>query len=359
VVNQADKFDSLGIRRVATLLMDAFDGHLSRRGNLPGNGDIWQLSDPAVSTSPLVYSPSNYLSTDAALERVALPGQALFEFAKELGDDLPIMESAHVGEALLNDARIYRSVNHAMMVAPYNYNWCDRCRVLALHSTTLDPPPPATPLPDSVQKSIQHCLTDPFIATALQGPPPEPAGNFNYTTCELCPPGQLANGAGGCSQCPADVILDGATVAIPSDHTFDPTSVRAPNDVCPQLFIVQVNNPQAAFPRGGTGITGRVDPVMPPLPATLDALVAACERPYQLTTSRQTSADFVLDPAIVTTGSFPCSAAPGPCIPVCEDTPLRRFFANELPSSGAVRFSTPASDPNNRLTVHFGGPGEG
>lgn len=349
--------DPAGIGRIATLLMDAFDGHPAAARNtnayLPGNGDVWrQINTVAVPPDTrLELSPTNYLAEDdGVLENVHVRGSAIRAFANVIADDLPAID---FGGEDIDDERIYRAVNAAMMTQPEN-NWCERCRVLALHRSNLG----INPGDETRVNLIHHCLSDNLTRAALQTQPPAPNGNFNYETCEPCPAGQVADASGVCAQCPADVTLDGSTINLGAPHVFDPTSVQAPGDVCPTVFWVQVNNPQLAVARGSNHVTGFVGPIFP-LTGTLAQMETTCERSYQLLGARQTATGFVPEPTLTQTALFTCSGLPGqPCTPNCSSLPTRNYDATFMRTGNAVRFGTSATNSTIRLSVSAAiGPG--
>jgi hypothetical protein len=80
-----------GVGRIATLLHDLFDGHPNSLGrNVPGDADLFDHVGPPgnIFGQPLVLNFTSYGSTDAALERVALPGAALKSFAGSIASEL-------------------------------------------------------------------------------------------------------------------------------------------------------------------------------------------------------------------------------------------------------------------------------
>ncbi|MFC1643060.1 hypothetical protein ACFL5O_10325, partial [Myxococcota bacterium] len=164
--------DNIG--RIATLIHDAFDGHNAARGALvPGDGDVWMLTTPGDSSTPLIFSPTGYGNTDEHLERVALGGEALRDFVARLADGLGLFGT---GDSI-TDARVFAALNDTM--AERGISWCDRCRVLALHSTAL--------VTENVRSLFETCVNDGLVAGAV-GAPPEPTLRLDAASCELCPP---------------------------------------------------------------------------------------------------------------------------------------------------------------------------
>jgi hypothetical protein len=110
------------VGRITTLLHDAFDGRPSLPPlNAPGNGDVWTWD----SSNLLGYSSvRNGSNSD---ERVALPGASISRTIKHWD---------RRGSKLTQDTFL-GGLSDAMEEA--GVNWCDRCRVFALHDARWDP----------------------------------------------------------------------------------------------------------------------------------------------------------------------------------------------------------------------------
>ena len=78
--------------------------------------------------------------------------------------------------------------------------WCDRCRVLALHSDTN----PA----DKIGALFLACKDDPLIADVM-GPAPEPDLRLDAATCATCPDNFFSNEDGVCEACEGDDTVFG------------------------------------------------------------------------------------------------------------------------------------------------------
>lgn len=189
------------IARIASLVQDVFDGHQTlgsgpapsgvqlhsntsaafRFGAEPGDGDVW-TPDPAApdpSTAPLVLSLKSYNDTDFLKERVSLDGNSLHAIARGLAFDL---EPFGTGTEI-DDPKMFHTLNFTMIES--GVNWCERCRVFALHSTQSDP--------QNVRSMFQTCVSDPLIAVALGGPPPgspplSPADAVLQLSADTCAP---------------------------------------------------------------------------------------------------------------------------------------------------------------------------
>lgn len=207
--------DPSDIGRFATLVHDAFDGHTPSLGRaVPGDGDLWIRRDTVCTdvgapfpccTGPgtsdgsdfcgqLLLTPagSGYGSTDAGLERMSLDGSSFDLFAKLTAISIPpgvVVPDAYTDEVT------FGALSAAMAFA--GQNWCERCRVMGLHSTTN----PA----DTVGALFSTCVADPLIADVL-GAPPEPDLRLDAGSCTPCPDSFISNGDGICEQCEFAVI---------------------------------------------------------------------------------------------------------------------------------------------------------
>ncbi|WP_148314192.1 DNRLRE domain-containing protein [Sorangium cellulosum] len=114
-MNQLDSFDDQ-IARVATLLHDAFDGAPSLpQQNLPGNVDVWQLSN-----GRLVYSRQNRTGS-ADDETILLGGPSL----------RTLISKWNARGLLLTQDNFLGGLSDTM--ADAGFDWCSRCQLFALH----------------------------------------------------------------------------------------------------------------------------------------------------------------------------------------------------------------------------------
>lgn len=343
------------IGRIVTLLHDMVDGHGEPLTTpVPNDASLWEnyrlISNPQHPIQPdegflRLYGAQDsdpiygYGSIDEHLERVALPGSSLHNFARKLAKSL-----ADKGGDGLEDPDIYSAVNGAM--ESENKNWCDRCRVLALHSPLLSFDEP------TVKNLLQQCLFDSEIREALGETPPDPHGRLDADSCTRCPPGQISGENGqcetcgngivhgnSCDYCSVDVYLDGATMSTQVEYTFDTTETSA-IDSCPEVFSVAVQNPAALVARGGG------------LAAYLEAephTQANCERFAELTISHDVHPNGagIYSPleALGSTGAWTCPLACN-----CVDLPWRLFTDSELLGESGFLFSVSA-DHQRRLVV--------
>lgn len=78
----------------------------------------------------LAYSSTTYGSQDSNLEDVKLSGARVADYVVGIADGL-----GDFGTGLpIDDYKIYGALNRAMVNDGVS-SWCDRCRVLGLHST--------------------------------------------------------------------------------------------------------------------------------------------------------------------------------------------------------------------------------
>jgi hypothetical protein len=330
-----------GIARIATLLHDGFDGQISSPTELvPGNGDIWVRN----ATGKLVYdltatTPSRGYGNNAdTLDRVAAPASAFLTLADELAGRLAPFG---LGESI-TDSTFYHSLD--IMLNAEEVNWCDRCKMFALHSTI-------TAEPSNVKESFEACRSDTLIGDAV-GAPPEPDLRINDATCTPCPPQHTSDDNGQCvfcpntivgntcSVCPSDVVLDRATDTF---GAFD-SSASVSGDTCPEVFIVEIQNSQALF---DTRDVGSVFVFWKPQPNTK----SVCESvPRAISMFFQSPTGFDLQSTVSSTGRWD-SCFPPDCTGVCSTSDHFVLFREDIPASGSIRFSTP-SDPNTALSIN-------
>jgi hypothetical protein len=353
------------VGRFVTLLQDLFDGQLvngqpaALGQNLPGDGDLWEqvnadgtprdanfADDRLVpfrinATSP-VFGYGN--GWDNGNDNVALPGP-------DLNDGFVSWLAARIfSESTFTNEMVYSAA--AVSMATRNVNWCDACRVLAIHSPDLAQT--AALFDPSVPELFAECVKPNGVIQRALLPLslPEPNGNIDAATCTPCAPGQVTDPAGTCVpcrgtvqgnrciQCPADVTIDGGSVELSTAFEFDP-SVALAGDTCPELFWVQVNRPDLVFARGRTAIAGRAQPKSP-------ATQATCIQPFQFQFAQATGGTFGAAQLFNATGQWACQLG---CS--CEGLPGRSVIASEA-TTESIRFGMPAGDPNKRLSLAFG-----
>jgi hypothetical protein len=348
ITQSNEELGTQSVGRIVTLLHDMVDGHGKLlTETVPNDAGLWENYRIVATPEPIESNegflrlhpydddgdglplPNGYGSTDGHLERVALPGSALQDFAKKLAKSLE-----DEGGDGLQDSHVYTAVNDAMKTG--DANWCDRCRVLALHSPMMLAADP------TVKDLLQHCLIDPMMVDVLGETPPEPHGRLNADDCTPCPPGHVSGETGqcepcldgvvhanSCDVCSVDRYLDGATMSIQLEHVFD-TSEPFPVDSCPEVFSVAVQNPGTLVTRGGA-----LAVYLSPMPHTQPN----CERFAALTVARDVSGGGVYSPfeALGSAGTWACSAT---C--ACEGLPSRGFTNDELTAEVGFLFSVEA-----------------
>ena len=338
------------IGRVATLLLDVFDGQgAARDANVATNADAW-LWD--ATTSRLVYNPAGDGSHDIVLENVALPAGAIRTIAENLAFGMEPFVSYSFNDGQWNAAgfaidemKIRHAVNGAM--GAHGASWCDRCRVLALHEAGANK--------TNVRGLWESCLADGELQSVL-GPGPDPTNlRLDADTCEPCQQGLTSDGNGQCVQCTntvvgnqcvictPDIILDGNTLPFET-HVFDVNQTSA-GDVCPNVLLVEVQNAAGTFARGADFFTAETSP----LPLT----EANCERSFSLTkTVLDPSGNPVTDHVQASVGSWPDCTSGQTCLNICNGLPGHAVTPSEA-SVGAVRFRVPAL-PNAALNISVG-----
>jgi hypothetical protein len=335
------------VGRIVTLLHDMIDGHHQPLTSLvPNDAALWQTFSFQNSVLEpeddyLTLSTLSYGSKDDHLERVALPGAALRQYARAAANRMLS------GYENFDDVDIYGSVNHVMR--DHGRSWCDRCRVLALHSPTMQPDHIFTP---RVRDLFEHCIADSETAAALGERAPDPYARLDARTCTICPTGQVANEDGVCETCPnvihgntcqycgPDVYLDGTTMSIATEYVFDPGLPQ--HDDCPEGFSVAVLNPAALFARGGVlRVELREVPQTP----------TSCAQPVDLTIGSDITGQtiFGTDEVLPGAGTWTCIGGPvSSCS--CTQLPSRAFTAGEV-SNNLARMFTVQSGSSRKLVV--------
>jgi len=337
--------DEVNVGRIATLLHDVFDGHGLRKSLVtPTDGDSW-MQDPPMS--PLTYSPEGYGDNDSTLERVALPGPAMLDIVERIAARLlPLGTGSNI-----SDVKVFAGINDAMSAR--GISWCDRCRVFALHSTTR--PDNESIASVQIHSLFETCMNDNLIREAI-GEPPDINLRLDAATCTTCAPGYISSAEGDCVPCPtvvsgnrcetcqADVVVDPAAASIYASYN---AGAVLTGDVCPETFILEVRNPVGAIGQSVDYLRANIQPT--PYTESL------CNRPYTLTTARESTGGFVNEPLISSTGRWDlnCGIDDTQCPPpACEDTPARTIPLTEL-SDKAIRFSVPV-DGNTEIVLSTG-----
>jgi hypothetical protein len=294
----SNDFGHQQIARISTLIHDVFDGHGERTGaanaslpNAPSDADAWTRASGSVDYSPVGYG-------DQADEHVALAGSAIRAFVRHIGEGLGPLGTGPT----VDDNKVYGALNQTMVENGVGY--CDRCQVFALHSS-MGANPPTT-----ISDQLSACLTDGRIAAAL--------GPAQPSTCGVT--------------CPADAVVDGNKAAL-GLFDFDIT-VQAANDICPDVFVLEVDNPQSFFTRdNAAGISTAFR--APPNQAT-------CQTSFALTFSEQQGGSaFVTQSVQTQTGVFTTCAPGAPlCIQFCNNLPTVQFNASNVPTAN-LQFRTP------------------
>jgi hypothetical protein len=248
-----DPTDDSSVGRISSLIHDAFDGQSGKGSNVPNDADPWQWSGSARNYSYTATDWGSFDSSNDALpyEQVALPGSAVHEFGDHMGH-------CRGPTTYWSDGCVISSLDATMQ--SHGYNWCQRCTVFALHSPSKvlvggsDPP---------LQPLLQTCVTDTTISNTV-GSPPEPNLRLDGQTCQPCPDGYTSNAdavcvpcpytviGNQCVQCTADEVIDGSAAAL--QRYSWPSTTSAPNDTCPNTFVLQVNLPADFFTRGATSL---------------------------------------------------------------------------------------------------------
>jgi len=337
------------IGRVATLLHDVFDGqHAARASYAPTDADSFASN----SAGQLLYSADGYGNVDEALERVHAPGSAVRTLASDLAFkmspwfayDLDEGKFKAAGNAI-DGPKILSAVNHAMTEG--GANWCDRCRVFALH----EPRDAMTDFND-LKQTFEFCKTNSNITAALAEPAPASSNGLAADTCTPCPAGTASDAAGVCQvcvgtvvngecvQCQADATLDAATITsadLPFSAVFD-VNTSAPGDKCPNVFWLEIKNASSAL-SFAKQIFGTLEPTV--------YSDADCSRPYTLISATPAVGYFAETP--LTSTGVPTCPQGGLCPEPCDKMPEHVLTAAEAAPS-VFRFGSPVMS-NARMRV--------
>jgi hypothetical protein len=214
------------VRRVATTLLDAFDGK-PWGGNAPNDGDFWTFSG---DKSQIVESPEHRGA--ASDEAVALPGSALEPFFRNW-----VRGASPLGWRV-NEAQFFGALNVTIRAArndaspSHSYSWCDACLMFAQHDglsctetgntvsggLCFDSMANAVQPKMSTEQMVRVCEDSPsipgFLGAVPAGSDPTSACTFKgcptrsilvgsvgdaSATCVACGPHQVSTGTHECS----------------------------------------------------------------------------------------------------------------------------------------------------------------
>jgi len=321
------------IGRVATLIHDAFDGNpaFARTGLLPGNADAWDyITTPHTLFTPFALSIPPYASTDEDLERVSLPGSAVRDFVGKLADGLREFTPPDSGGtgAILDDVKLYRALSDTMK--EHNLNWCERCRVLALHDYKQGNAPHLKGMFESCAANYEY---------ELGGPPPAPVAQLS-AECVACPVDTYVNEGGECDNtCPADIVVDGTTLA-PDSTEFSVQHSDLMNDPCPDTFILRITNFSSIVADGEVSTTLR--------PTVEDEV--SCTREFSLERATTLAGTVTTEVVSALVGYDGCEGDDGFCFGCTNNIPT---FSTAPSAADEVEFRTGVFDGSMRVFVPY------
>jgi hypothetical protein len=343
--NATSSTDRTAIGRTVSVIEDVFDGHNDRFGSTPGDGDVW-VHRPGSINPPVSISPTSYGISDSSYERVALNGTDLTIFAGTLGQGMGPFGTG----AGLKDSTFYGALNSTMSAR--GFNWCERCRVFGLHSTAVkNQVLGGTVTPGDL---FQACSSDVLLSNVL-GPNPISDGNFNWNSCLPCPAGQFSDANGNCTPCDLDRVVGNRCVSCPPDQIrnglgfvteqFPTTVSTALNDPCPDIFILEIDNPSDALGPAATGINASL----------VASSSAVCQQNFTLVPERTTGSAYTHEPSVSGAGAWNCGF--GGC--TCSGTPTVDFDGPTLVNSSGIRIAINAAQGLDMLVsvdTQPGGP---
>jgi hypothetical protein len=214
----------LQMRRVATTLFDAFDGH-PRGGDDPGQGDFWQL-DPATH----LFTVAGAHRGDAHDESIALPGAAMRTLMHNWTHATGPLEWQ------VTEQQLFGALNRTIRDTPKDpsrpldtYSWCDACALFAQHASKtctlafestsngecVSADGPSSPAGMPWSQLIAACAQAP--TSDIIGAPPSPTDPTSACTFAGCPARTILTAPPGdpmaaCAACGAHQIsVDGRT----------------------------------------------------------------------------------------------------------------------------------------------------
>jgi hypothetical protein len=212
------------VERIATILTDAFDRPNPVSPADLSSGTLWEnvgtMSSPRMQLASGRFTLPTFPSSTSPDEAVSLPASAWKEivFRQIIRDPATrplIREHSFLGA--LDD-----------LMAEHGYNWCQRCKVFALHE-------PGVPDPASDLDISNFCAANARIRRWMPAPPdPSQPGSCNaastrcapgtgmnpdHTQCVPCPHARyITNAVDLCEDCPATQInMDNTCVDCPID----------------------------------------------------------------------------------------------------------------------------------------------
>ncbi len=256
------------VRRIATTLFDAFDGHAGP-GDLPGEGDFW--SEPS-GTIPIL--PAATHAGDAKDEVIALPGPALRSFIHNWTRHswLPVAWAVNEGQFLGALNETIRGTESQKRPGQ-KYTWCDACEMFSQHdglscSTTgfgisggvcWDGATPKQPKMTWAQK-VDVCVGSPTVPSFIGAPPAgaDPSSACTFTGCPMrsilvgligdpgaacvaCGPRQVSKGVHPCTDAMCAKASSSATTCV--DCGADQIVAGADGNTCVSCPAFQVPSP--------------------------------------------------------------------------------------------------------------------
>jgi hypothetical protein len=213
----------LQMRRVATTLFDAFDGHV-RGGDDPGAGDFWHYDAASAR-----FVPAASHRGDAADETVALPGAAMRTMIHDWTGGASLLDWR------IDEAQVLGALNQTIRgtakpgTTGANYGWCEACQLFSQHdgrtcamasdgeasgecmSSELEPTQPGAL---SWPQLVAVCAQDPvrgFVGAAPAATDPTSPCTFTGCGARSILVGTPGDAAASCVPCGQHQISVGAT----------------------------------------------------------------------------------------------------------------------------------------------------
>ncbi len=255
------------------------------------------------------------------------------------------------GEVEITDSTVYTAA--AATAATVDMNWCDLCELLALHAHGSEIPelddPTAEP---TIKQLLQTCITSPTIRPALEftlAQLPEPSGRIKVSDCSACPAGTVSDDNGicqpcagtihgnSCDTCPVDKFVDSDSIVINAGLAIPTNTSIAVNDVCPEVFVVEVDRPNDIVTAGGK--LHFAYNAAPPITAT------NCQQLYEMNAEQLINGSFSVVATQSATGVLLCPNGQCSCT-----TSVQSFAESAVADNNPLRFVMNA-DPTREFEI--------
>lgn len=212
----------------------------------------------------------------------------------------------------------------------HSLDWCERCRVLALHDYKQGNAP-------HLKGMFESCAAN--YVYELSGPPPAPPAQLS-AECTACPTDTYANESGECvNTCPADVVVDGSELLF-SWNEYSTQHSDLESDPCPDTFILRITNFSSIVADGEVSTTLR--------PTVEDEV--SCTREFSLERATTLAGTVTTEVVSALVGYDGCQGDDGFCFGCTNNIPT---FSTAPSAADEVEFRTGVFDGSMRVFVPY------